>query len=265
MYLFCLSYHVLIIKHSSSAYCKICYTYTIMAGTSWRAANSLITLRDQLNALYPARSKVSDGLVGDAAHATTISDHNPNSNGVVTAFDITQDPANGLDIQQLANTLVTHNDPRIKYIIANKRLWMSGKWVNYFGVDPHTNHLHLSVSADPNLYDNGNQWNLSNQQEGTVWIEEPVLKDFEIWKAKGMELERERDTFTYPTIERQKAELAEMQANLVKANQRIDAQNIELAKVSEQLSTAVATAQKAAPVATKAPWFVRFLAAFRSK
>ena len=38
--------------------------------TAWRIAKSLDTLLAQLNALAPHRSKLSDGSIGDAAHAT---------------------------------------------------------------------------------------------------------------------------------------------------------------------------------------------------
>jgi hypothetical protein len=123
---------------------------------SWRLANSLITLRSQINAAYPNRNKASDGTIGDAAHAASISDHNPNSAGVVTAFDITHDPAHGLDIWPLANALSP--DPRVKYLIANRKVYIDGRWQNYTGVDPHTNHVHVSVSS--NNYDNAALWQI---------------------------------------------------------------------------------------------------------
>ena len=124
--------------------------------TAWRIAKSLDTLLAQLNALAPHRSKLSDGSIGDAAHATRDSDHNPwYGPGIVTARDYTHDPANGLDCQKLANALVAAKDPRIKYVIwnrqivdsrANQRPWV---WLPYAGSNPHNKHLHLSVVAAP--------------------------------------------------------------------------------------------------------------------
>lgn len=113
-----------------------------------RPAKSLLILRDQYNTKYPSRSKDSDGMLGDELHAARVSDHNPNAQGVVTALDITHDPAHGLDIAVESQRLVLNNDPRIKYVIANKRIWEPGKgWQAYSGTDPHTNHMHVSVNA----------------------------------------------------------------------------------------------------------------------
>ena len=64
--------------------------------TAWRAAHSLTTLLAQVNKAHPGRSKKSDGVIGDKAHAATASDHNPVA-GVVHALDLTNDPAKGLD------------------------------------------------------------------------------------------------------------------------------------------------------------------------
>jgi hypothetical protein len=41
---------------------------------------------------------------------------------VVTALDVTHDPANGVDPGALAETLRTSRDPSIKYIISNRRI-----------------------------------------------------------------------------------------------------------------------------------------------
>lgn len=115
-----------------------------MAG-SWRLAKSLETLRSQVNAAYPNRSKASDGTIGDAAHAASASDHNPNPNGVVTALDLTHDPANGFDAHALAEHLRTHRHPSLRYVISNARI--AGAWTNW-GWQPssgHTQHVHISV------------------------------------------------------------------------------------------------------------------------
>jgi hypothetical protein len=135
---------------------------------AWRVAKSLIRLREQINELAPDRSKASDGTIGDAAHASRNSDHNPwvkdGNIGVVTAMDITNDIAHGCDAQVLVDALVASRDPRIKYIIWNRKLinsriqpWV---WRNYTGVNPHTKHFHLSVLADKAFYDSAETWEL---------------------------------------------------------------------------------------------------------
>jgi hypothetical protein len=95
------------------------------AAASWRAAKSLLKLRDQVNARFPGRNKDSDGTIGDTAHcghAGATSDHCPSihdgSVGVVTAIDITHDPAHGCDAGQLAEVIRVSHDPRVKYIIS---------------------------------------------------------------------------------------------------------------------------------------------------
>jgi hypothetical protein len=140
---------------------------------AWRVAESLEVLRRQLNLAYPKRSKASDGGIGDAAHQSSASDHNPwvkyKGKGIVTARDFTHDPANGLDCNQLANALVVNRDPRVKYIIWNRRMCSSypahghkaWSWRSYSGKNAHTHHLHLSVQPEPALFDSSVPWKLS--------------------------------------------------------------------------------------------------------
>lgn len=131
-----------------------------------RIAKSLDTLRAQINAAYPNRSKKSDGWIGDAAHAARKSDHNPNSAGVVQALDITHDPRNGPDAGKLAEFLIITRDSRIKYIISNGKIAHSSdwKWVKYTGANAHTQHCHISVSNDPGLYDDDRPWHIDAQE-----------------------------------------------------------------------------------------------------
>ena len=117
----------------------------------WRVARSLESLRAQVNAAHPARSKASDGTIGDTAHAATVSDHNPDAGGVVRALDLTHDPAHGVDAGDLAEQLRLSRDPRLKYVIADRRIFAGNAgpqpwvWRAYAGTDPHTSHVHVSV------------------------------------------------------------------------------------------------------------------------
>lgn len=135
----------------------------------WRVAIALEVLRQQLNAAFPRRSKISDGGIGDAKHASRNSDHNPwvkdsKGIGVVTARDFTHDPRTGIDCHWLADQLVKSRDPRIKYIIWNKRILSSKTapwtWRPYSGVNAHTKHLHISVNPEPVHYDGTAKWKL---------------------------------------------------------------------------------------------------------
>lgn len=138
-----------------------------------RPAKALTALRLQVNARWPNRSKLSDGLIGDASHQTRDSDHNPwviDSDGkrVVTALDITNDPAHGPSSQAIADALVASRDPRIKYVISNRRIAnheavhgeAAWTWRPYFGKNPHDHHFHVSVIADQSLYDDAASWKI---------------------------------------------------------------------------------------------------------
>lgn len=131
---------------------------------TWRLAASLDTLRKQIDAARPARRKDWDGTIGDASHAARASDHNPNDAGVVTAIDITHDPAGGVDSYTLAEWLRQKRDPRIKYVISNGRIFSSTvspwTWRPYTGTSKHDHHVHVSVSASASLYDAAQPWDL---------------------------------------------------------------------------------------------------------
>jgi hypothetical protein len=136
---------------------------------AWRAAKSLLKLRDQINRQYPRRKKHSDGMIGDAAHASRKSDHNPwikdGGVGVVSAFDITHDPPNGCHTWNLAEHLRTKRDPRIKYVISNGRIFSSPSWTwrRYTGSNPHSSHMHVSVHSTKNHYDSEREWDLGQK------------------------------------------------------------------------------------------------------
>lgn len=113
-----------------------------------RAAKSLTKLKAQINARFPYRDKASDGGIGDAAHASRKSDHNPNRLGVFHAMDFDHDPdANGLNCVTLNRELKASRDPRIKYVIFQGRIWYrDGLDKPYTGPNAHMGHLHLSVN-----------------------------------------------------------------------------------------------------------------------
>jgi hypothetical protein len=135
---------------------------------AWRLAESLAQLRDQINDAYPRRSKASDGTIGDAAHASRSSDHNPwvkdGKNGVVTGMDITHDPDKGVDAGKLAEALRSSRDARIKYVISNARICSGDSgpspwvWRRYTGSNAHRHHVHISVKSEKHFYDSRLNW-----------------------------------------------------------------------------------------------------------
>jgi hypothetical protein len=139
----------------------------------WRVAKSLLTLRDQINRLAPNRKKGNDGTIGDESHQTRDSDHNAwvrdGAVGVVTALDITNDPANGCDAGRLAEILRSSHDSRIKYVIWNRRIAnhaaiggsAAWEWRPYHGSNPHDHHFHLSVKPERASYDSTEAWSIT--------------------------------------------------------------------------------------------------------
>lgn len=140
----------------------------------WRVAKSLLALRQQVNELAPGRRKESDGTIGDHRHcgAGGSSDHCarvPDGGvGVVTAIDITHDPANGCSAEAIVQAIWASRDPRIKYLIWNRRIANSSAvgahapwtWRTYGGSNPHSKHFHLSVKSERAHYDSTAAWTL---------------------------------------------------------------------------------------------------------
>lgn len=135
---------------------------------AWRVAKCLLVARDQMKAQHPAAP--NPGFIGDAAHAARTSDHNPwvddpaSTVNVVTAGDFYHRPAQGFDAGKFAEQLKASKDPRIKYVIWNRRIWSLARddegWRPYNGENPHTGHCHLSVSSAKSLYDSTRRWAL---------------------------------------------------------------------------------------------------------
>lgn len=136
----------------------------------WRVAKALSELKSEVNLRWPDRSIESDGAIGDAAHASRSSDHNPwiedpPGPNVVSAIDIMHDPAHGFDSYAFAEWLRQGHDDRIKYVISNSRIFSSEvspwQWRAYHGSNPHDHHVHISVIDKKGLFDNIRTWNVA--------------------------------------------------------------------------------------------------------
>lgn len=131
-----------------------------LAGPGWRLAPSLVVYVEEADRYYPSRDRTSDGSIGDQAHASRESDHNP-YDGWVHAVDLDEDLAPGLDLKRMAEKLrqeiladiADRRPPRIRYLIYEGRVCKAylsngvapGKWQPYTGENAHLHHLHLSI------------------------------------------------------------------------------------------------------------------------
>jgi murein L,D-transpeptidase YcbB/YkuD len=128
-------------------------------GQGWRLAGSLEQLLGEVDARWPGRDRSSDGSIGDAAHRSRVSDHNPDAAGVVRALDVDDNdstPAERGIGDPIAGMIVARRDPRVKYVIYQGRILRSydrpgvaaWSWAPYTGANRHDRHLHVSVVAD---------------------------------------------------------------------------------------------------------------------
>ena len=162
---------------------------------AYRIAASLALLRDEVNTRFPGRDKASDGWIGDAAHASRKSDHNPwvkddRGVGVVRALDIDSghgaDTTIGLFIADHLVRLARSGHPALghgSYVISNRRIASATSgwgWRGYSGANPHTSHVHLSVSLDQSGYDSRRPWDLATTRP-TIRLgsEGPVVRELQ--------------------------------------------------------------------------------------
>ncbi len=177
-------------------------------------ARSLDTALAEVNAAAPKRSKASDGGIGDAAHATRDSDHNPwikdaSGTGVVRARDFTHDPAGGFDAdafaEHVASLLGKH--PALgtgAYVIWDWLIISTARlregWRPYSGSNGHTKHCHVSVGTSG--YDSTQTWGwppqekewfeMATKEELRTVVREEIKKHFDREKARDQR-EKARD------------------------------------------------------------------------
>lgn len=133
--------------------------------SSYTIARSVAAILSQATALHPSRSTASDGTIGDPAHAARVSDHNPDSRGIVHAADLTHDPAHGMDAHAWADQLrlkcKSGAERRVKYIISNRRIaseTANWAWRSYSGSNAHTQHVHISINSGTTYENDVSPW-----------------------------------------------------------------------------------------------------------
>jgi hypothetical protein len=113
---------------------------------AWFLNPALTRFRGEVNSRWPRRDKTSDGTIGDTAHQATDSDHNPDRDGSVDAWDMDVD---GVDVQAVIAAALRHES--IAYVIYNRRITSRnqsgglGVWHPYTGSSPHTEHVHFNT------------------------------------------------------------------------------------------------------------------------
>lgn len=127
---------------------------------SWYLNRALTNWRNAVNAAYPNRDKTSDGTVGDLAHQATNSDHNPDTDGSVDAWDMDVDLRSGRDpqaIEELKKVFEAH--PAARYWIHNRQIaHRSTGWKReyYSGASPHDHHVHWN--SEPSQENSNLPW-----------------------------------------------------------------------------------------------------------
>lgn len=127
------------------------------------AAPSAKAMLSQATAAWPSRSCVSDGIIPSAAHtaANPSSDHEMGAAGYCHAVDLTQDPSHGCDCGPISESLRISGDGRLKYVIFDRRIWnprVYSEWRAYGGTNPHTGHMHVSVTDTLSACEDVRQW-----------------------------------------------------------------------------------------------------------
>lgn len=111
---------------------------------AWFLNRALTNFRSEVNGRWPNRDKTSDGTIGDAAHASRSSDHNPDPDGSVDAWDMDVD---GVDVAACKAAFEAHEAS--SYWIHNDRISFRDEgWVprSYAYAGPnrnrHDKHVH---------------------------------------------------------------------------------------------------------------------------
>lgn len=163
-----------------------------------RRAKCLFALVGEVNSLFPTRDKASDGWLGDAAHSSRHSDHNPDGAGVVRAQDIDEDldPRNPHAMEAIVQYVVglgAAGDSRLNpsgYVIYERRIWSAAhRWQErpYTGPNAHDHHAHFSCGSNPVGYDRVDPWGIASifapgppplppqpQEDEDVFVANPV-------------------------------------------------------------------------------------------
>lgn len=147
---------------------------------TWHLAATLVQLRKEVNDLYPLRDKTSDGTLGNAAHSSRLSDHNPDDDRAVCAIDIDEDLTGSANptyprfnpgqaaksrlVDELLALAKAGKVPQLYYVIYERVIYSRTRGFApkvYTGVNAHEHHVHVSVYHDDRLKNSTKPWGLT--------------------------------------------------------------------------------------------------------
>lgn len=122
-------------------------------------------LRGEIDRRYSRRDRSSDGWVGDSAHSSRKSDHNPNARGDVRALDVDKDGLPAGTIVEHLRKLGRSGDRRLLggYIIWRGRICgthTGWAWHEYTGANGHYAHFHVSFADARADYERPGSWGI---------------------------------------------------------------------------------------------------------
>lgn len=154
-------------------------------GRRWRVAHGLVDLGTQISDAWPDRHP-ADGTVASKTHDANNprSDHRPwpyDGDGIVYALDAGE-TVEGQGAR-LAEELRGSRDPRIRYVIHERRIFSSydhadgpaWKWRPYRGASEHLDHVHVSLTRGAG--DAGGRFDIDLRGDDSMAVKE------EVWAA----------------------------------------------------------------------------------
>jgi hypothetical protein len=121
---------------------------------AWFLNPALTNFRNTVNAAFPKRDKTSDGTVGDERHQAGISDHNPDADSSVDAWDMDVE-VNGpgkvyaADVERLKVLTFQPHESAQYWIHDGQIATRESGWKRktYFGVNRHDKHVHFNTRS----------------------------------------------------------------------------------------------------------------------